>query len=103
MAAGVGRLTIPFVDDTGRQAVLEVTLRRDTVEWHADDRCRAVFDFDELRDWFANPSGLLSIDDVTFFPMARSVAVSVAGYLSWRTIPEHIVADLRRRCEAGRA
>jgi hypothetical protein len=55
----LGRLEILVVNDLGREDVVSVTFRRDTVEVWTDRRSRGVFEREELRAWLAEPAGSL--------------------------------------------
>lgn len=93
----VSRVCIPIVGPDGRAQDVELMIRRDTVECRADGLARAVFDRDEMREWFAAPVGVLGSDDVRFSRFSDQLAVSVHETLPWRLVPSYLVAAIRER------
>jgi hypothetical protein len=102
MANGTGRemlsrLEILVVNDLGRENVVSVTFRRDTVEMWAHRRSLGVFDRDELRAWLMRPAGRIRTDDVGLSVIPARVTLDVDGVLSPWTLEEPVLRDLRTR------
>jgi hypothetical protein len=93
----LSRLEILVVTDLGRQDVVSVTFRRDSVEMWAGRRSRGVFDRDELRAWLARPDGSISTDDVRLKVVPAHVALNVSDVLSSWALDDRVLRDLRTR------
>jgi hypothetical protein len=93
----LGRLEILVVNDLGREDVVSVVFRRDTVELWADRRSRGVFDRDELREWLVRPSGSIRTGDVGLSVVPARVALDVDDVLSAWALDERVLHDLRTR------
>jgi hypothetical protein len=92
----VNRVTIEAMDKTGRAVAVELTIRRETVEGWAGDRCRAVFPRDLLQDWLAAPSGFLSVEDITWVRTDDGVAVTVERIVPWWELSPRDLERLRQ-------
>jgi hypothetical protein len=93
----MGRLEILVVNDLGREDVVSVTFRLDTVELWTDRRSRGVFDRDELRGWLAEPAGSIRTDDVGLSVVPARVALDVDDVVSAWALDEDVLRDLRTR------
>ena len=93
----MSRLTIDVVDGQGREIALDVTIRRDTVEFFAEGRCWAAFDRELLGSWLSQPEGVLAVDDITWQPAGESVGLTVHSLVPWWPLTAQMLNILRFR------
>ena len=93
----MSRVWIPVLDDEGREAEIELTVRRDTVGCSSGGLSRAVFDRDAFRVWLGSPAGMIESDEVTFGRLPHGSGVTVHGQVPMRAVPEHVFHAVRER------
>jgi hypothetical protein len=94
----MSRVIIDLRDALGRLDILEVAIHQDVVECWLTDRCRGIFDRENLRQWLATPSGMLSGDEMSWSRTEHGeVAVSIDGAVARWPLADHVLVDLRSR------
>jgi hypothetical protein len=94
----MSRVIIDLRDALGRLDVLEVTIHQDQVECWLTDRCRGIFDRENLRQWLDTPDGMLSCDEMSWNRTdGGPVTVSIDGAVARWPLAEHVLFDLRSR------
>jgi hypothetical protein len=94
----MSRVIIDLRDALGRLDVLEVAIHQDLVECWLTDRCRGIFDRENLRQWLDTPAGMLSCDEMSWDRTdGGTVTVSIDGAVARWPLAEHVLFDLRSR------
>jgi hypothetical protein len=90
------RVEVDVATDTG-SAVVEFTIRLDTVDVRYGGRCVAILDRRRLRAWLARPAAWWATDDVQWGLSADGrVVLVVVDACAWALTPR-MVTDLREQ------
>lgn len=88
---------IDVLDEFGRATVVEVLIRRDTVELRLRDTLVGIADRDYLRRWLRSPQSVFAYDDMMWIATPTGIALAIDGRLPPWPLPDHVVAGLRDR------
>lgn len=94
----MSRVIIDLRDALGRLDVLELTIHRDLVECWLTDRCRGIFDRDDLRQWLESRSDLLRCHEMSWQRSDRGdITISIDGAVAAWPLATDVLVDLRSR------
>jgi hypothetical protein len=82
-------------DRLGASVVLDVSIRRDTVELRIRDALVGIADRNELREWLRIPDGMFVCDDLTWLWNGYSIGIHVQDLVPASQLRAHVVETLR--------
>ena len=88
---------IAVQDDAGREATVEVLIRRDTVELRLGDALVGVAGREDLRRWLHDPVSVFAYDDLVWIATPTGIALAIEDAVPPWPLPEHVAAGLRDR------
>ena len=89
------KIRLDVEDRLGVSVVLDVSIRRDTVELRLQDALVGIADRDRLRAWLSTPDGMYACDDLTWLWNGFCVGVHVEDLGSATMLRPHVVEMLR--------
>lgn len=90
------RVVIDASDALGRTTTVEVTVRRDTVEWWLGGRSVAMVDREVLARWLARPVGTFQRHELELWVSALGPVLEVTGRVMASVFAAEALNDLRR-------
>jgi hypothetical protein len=88
---------IAVQDGAGREATVEVLVRRDTVELRLRDALVGVADREDLRRWLRHPVSVFAYDDLAWIATPTGIALAIDDVVPPWPLPDHVAAGLRER------
>ena len=82
-------------DRLGATVVLDVSIRRDTIELRLQDTLVGIADRDQLREWLRAPDGMFVCDDLTWLWNGFCIGIYVQDRVPASLLRAHIVETLR--------
>ena len=82
-------------DRLGAAVVLDVSIRRDTVEVRMRDVLVGIADRGKLREWLRTPDGMFVCDDLTWLWNGFCIGIYVRDLVSASPLRAHVVETLR--------
>jgi hypothetical protein len=82
-------------DRLGATVVLDVSIRRDTIELRLQNALVGIADRDQLREWLRAPEGMFVCDDLTWLWNGFCVGIYVRDRVPASLLQAHIVETLR--------
>jgi hypothetical protein len=89
------KLRLDVEDREGAAVVLDMSIRRDTVELRVHDALVGVADRDRLREWLRVPDGMFVCDELTWMWNGYTVGVHVRDLVPASQLRAHVVETLR--------
>lgn len=89
------RMRLDVEDHLGAPVVLDVSIRRDTVELRVQDTLMGIADRDRLREWLRAPDGMFVCDELTWLWNGFSVGIHVRDLVPASQLRSHVVETLR--------
>lgn len=89
------KLRLDVEDRLGAPLILDVSIRRDTVELRLRDVLVGVADRGRLREWLGTPAGRFVCDELTWLWNGYSVGISVRDQVPASLLRAHVVETLR--------
>jgi hypothetical protein len=89
------RVMFEMPDRDGVPAIIEITVRLDTVEVRCRGRLVGIPDRDQLSAWLRAPQGVLAYDEVAWFYLGEGIALAVDDVVSPSVLAGHVLTRLR--------
>jgi hypothetical protein len=88
-------LRVDAIDQDHLAVVVELSLRRDTVEVRCRNKLAGIADRDTLRSWLRDPQGIYEYDDMAWLWNGYAVGVCIRNMLPTNLLRPHVVENLR--------
>jgi hypothetical protein len=94
-----GMIKLELQDQFQRQVVVELLVRRDTVEIRVTDgerdRVVGIGDRTYLRDWLREPEGVYAYDELYWSRAANGVMLAIDDVVPAWPLADHVLAEIR--------